>query len=193
MKSGKFHLWAVRCRTLPLLASAGLLLAIAGCSTAKSTFGSAASEARGASDLIGNGQTFAIYGLEGRWAGPVTPTAANCGDATTGSMTIGDNGFGFAPFEGTTVITGTVSKDGTLSGTLSRTVGGGSGSGPIDIGLPEAAGKQQGGHPAAASHGPRTLSISLDAKAARGADGKTAIDGVLTSGRCTWNVALKRA
>ena len=193
MKSGKFRRLVARCTTPRLLACVTLVLAMAACSTAKSTFSSAVSEARGTSDRIGNGQTFAIWGLEGRWAGPVTPTAANCGDPRTGLMTIGDNGFGFDPFEGTTVITGTVSKDGTLSGTLTRTIGGGSGAGPIDLSLPETGGKRQAGQAAAASHGPRTLSISLDAKAARGADGKTAIDGVLTSGRCTWNVALTRA
>ena len=173
----------LRLATARLLACAGLLLA-GGCATL--------SEARHtASESLGTGETFAIYGLEGRWAGPVTPTAANCGDPTTGLMTIGDNGFGFDPFEGVTVITGSVSKDGKLSGTLTRTVGG-SGTGAIDAGLPGPNGKQPGAQPSA-PHGPRTLSISLDAKAAKGADGRMAIEGILTSGRCTWHVALKRA
>ena len=172
---------------LQWLVCAGLLVAT-GCSAVNG----AVNEARSTSSLIGNGETYAIAGLEGRWAGPVTPTAANCGDVTTGSMMIGDNGFGFDPFEGTTVINGTVSKDGTVSGTLTRTVGGAGGTASIDLGLPAQGGKQPAAQPAA-PHGPRTLSISLNAKAARGADGKIAIDGVLTSGRCTWSVELKRA
>jgi len=186
MSSGKRDASRRRQTAVQWLACGGLVL-MTGCSAVSGAVG----EARGASSLLGNGETYAIYGLEGRWAGPVTPTAENCGEATTGSMMIGDNGFGFDPFEGTTVINGSVSKDGTVSGTLTRTVGGGGGV-SVDPGLPGPSGKPTG-TPAEAAHGPHTLSISLEAKAGKGADGRMAIEGVLTSGRCTWHVALKRA
>jgi hypothetical protein len=43
-----------------------------------------------------------------------------CGSATQGLMSIGDKGFGFDPFQSTTVIQGEVGKDGRLNGSLAR-------------------------------------------------------------------------
>jgi hypothetical protein len=187
MNRRKFDCGHARRTSVHALACAALLLS-SGCSVANG----ALSTARGTSSLFGNGETLAIDGLQGRWAGKVTPTAANCGEPTDGSMRIGDTGFGFDPFGSTTVITGTVSDDGKLTGTMTRVAGGGDNGGSIETALPGPGGKPTT-PAAAAAHGPRTLSISLDAKAAKGADGHIAIEGVLTSGRCTWHVALKRA
>jgi hypothetical protein len=111
---------------------------------------------------LGTGETLAIYGAEGRWAGPVTPSDTSCGQTTTGLMSVGSGAFGFDPFQSTTVIQGTVAN-GTLRGTLTRT--------------------------GANKH---ALSISFEGQAGEDAQGKDQITGTLLSGRCRWNVALKR-
>lgn len=72
---------------------------------------------------LGAGETLPVYGLEGRWAGPVTPANPACGKPTNGIMSIGIRGFGFDPFGSTVAITGTVEK-GALEGTLTRPGGG---------------------------------------------------------------------
>jgi len=45
---------------------------------------------------------------------------ANCGSTTPGLLTIGEKGFGFDPFQSTTVLYGSVSADGRLKGALTR-------------------------------------------------------------------------
>jgi hypothetical protein len=116
-----------------------------------------------ASDTIGSGKVLALDGLEGRWGGTVHPgDGSACGPERHGLMRVGDGKFAFDPFESTTVINGTVEKD-TLSGTLTR---------------------PGGGH--------QTLSISFTGHAREDAGGKQTIDGVLTSGKCSWQVALER-
>jgi hypothetical protein len=116
-----------------------------------------------ASDTIGSGKVLALDGLEGRWGGTVRPgDASACGPERHGLMRVGDGKFAFDPFESTTVINGTVEKD-TLSGTLTR---------------------PGGGH--------QTLSISFTGHAREDSGGKQTIDGVLTSGKCSWQVALER-
>jgi len=71
-------------------------------------------------ERLQSGQVLAWHGLQGRWVGSVMPTDAACGLPTQGLMTIGEKGFGFDPFESTTVIQGEVSKDGHLNGGLAR-------------------------------------------------------------------------
>jgi hypothetical protein len=121
-----------------------------------------------ASTSLGTGRTFAIYGLEGRWAGDVTPVGADCGAQTQGSMTITARGFAFDPFGGTFVVTGTVSDDGALRGSLKRVLSG------------------EGG-----KHVERSLSFSGNGQRPDG--GEASIVGRLESGRCAWRVALRRA
>ena len=110
-----------------------------------------------------SGEVLAIYGLDGRWAGQVVPNGQDCGPAATGLMSVGGSSFGFDPFQSTSVIRGTVSDAGQLSGTLSRSGGGG-----------------------------KDLSINFEGHAERDAAG-SAIRGVLRSAACRWTVTLKRA
>jgi hypothetical protein len=116
-----------------------------------------------ASDAIGSGKVIALQGFEGRWGGPVRPSDASCGPERHGLMRVGDGAFAFDPFGSTTVIKGTAEND-TLSGTLTR---------------------PGGGH--------QTLSISFTGHARQDAEGTETIEGVLTSGKCTWKVTLARA
>lgn len=92
-----------------LAASAGLLLfaALAGCGGDPG-------------ERLQSGRVLALLGLQGRWVGPVLPMDPACGSATQGLMSIGDKGFGFDPFQSTTVIQGEVGKDGRLNGSLAR-------------------------------------------------------------------------
>ena len=112
---------------------------------------------------IGTGETLPVFGLEGRWAGPVGPAAPACGQETKGLMSVGSGAFAFDPFQSTTVIKGKV-EGGALTGTLVRR-------GPND----------------------QTLSITFEGKAGKTGDGQDAITGTLSSGRCRWSVALTRA
>ena len=73
-------------------------------------------------DRLQSGKVLAWDGLLGRWAGPVTPTDPSCGSTTEGLLSIGTDGFGFDPFQSTTVIAGKVANDGHLAGTFVRTV-----------------------------------------------------------------------
>jgi hypothetical protein len=152
---GRVHQAAVRCALL------AALLTATGCETYTSL-------REGASTSLGTGRTFALYGLEGRWAGDVTPVAADCGVQTRGSMTITARGFAFDPFGGTFVVTGTVSDDGALHGVLKRVLSGESG-----------------------KHVERSLSFSGNEQ--RPDRGEASIVGRLESGRCAWRVALQRA
>ncbi len=112
---------------------------------------------------IGTGETLPLYGLEGRWAGPVTAEDASCGAPATGLMSVEDGSFAFDPFQGTTVIKGVI-QEGTFSGTLTR----------------PGASKQ-------------SLSISFTGRARQDGTGNEVVKGYVASGRCRWEVTLKRA
>ena len=71
-------------------------------------------------EKLQSGKVLAWYGLQGRWVGSVTAADASCGPSTRGVLTIGGGDFGFDPFQSTTVIQGTVGRDGQLSGTFIR-------------------------------------------------------------------------
>jgi hypothetical protein len=71
-------------------------------------------------EKLQSGKVLPWYGLQGRWVGSVTAADASCGPATRGVMTIGGGDFGFDPFQSTTVIQGTVGRDGQLEGTFIR-------------------------------------------------------------------------
>ena len=111
---------------------------------------------------IGSGKVLSLGGLEGRWSGAVRPSNPACGAERHGLMRIGGNTFAFDPFESTTIINGNVEGD-VLKGSLTR------------IG---------GGH--------RQLSITFEGHARTGPDREKAIEGVLASGHCVWQVVLAR-
>jgi hypothetical protein len=71
-------------------------------------------------ERLQSGRVLALHGLQGRWVGPVVPADGSCGPTTQGLMSIGAKGFGFDPFQSTTVIQGVVDKDGHLIGNLTR-------------------------------------------------------------------------
>jgi hypothetical protein len=71
-------------------------------------------------DRLQSGKVLAWDGLQGRWAGPVVPTDPSCGTPTQGLLSIGEGGFGFDPFQSTTVIEGKVTDDSRLTGNLVR-------------------------------------------------------------------------
>lgn len=95
-----------------------------------------------------------------RWAGPVVPTGADCGQQTTGLMTLGGGRFSFDPFQSVTAIAGKVER-GRLEGESTRTVPGANG-----------------------------VTIRFVGTMNRPADGPAAIDGTVSSGRCAWTVSL---
>jgi hypothetical protein len=74
-------------------------------------------------DPLQSGQILSLGSLSGRWVGPVTPGAEGCGPKATGLMSIEGGQFAFDPFQGATVIKGTVSDDGQFAGTLARAIG----------------------------------------------------------------------
>jgi hypothetical protein len=114
-------------------------------------------------DKIQSGKVMNLFGLQGRWAGPVTPDGDGCGQITTGTMTVGGKTFAFDPFQGTTVIIGMVSDSG-LQGSLSRP-----------------------------GNGQQVVSISFTGAATPRDGGEETIDGKMESGHCSWTVSLKRA
>jgi hypothetical protein len=128
----------------------GFIAAVSGCS--------------GAADRLQSGRVMGWFGLEGRWAGPVTAKADGCGPTATGQMSVEQTKFAFDPFQGTTIINGSVSDDGHLDGVLSRP-----------------------------GNGQQVVSISFSGSAVKHDGGEQTIDGVLTSGRCSWSVSLKPA
>jgi hypothetical protein len=93
----------------------------------------------------------------------VTPDGDGCGPTTTGMMTVGGKTFAFDPFQGTTVISGSVSDSG-LQGSLSRP-----------------------------GNGQQLVSISFTGAATQHDSGEQTIDGRMASGHCSWTVSLKRA
>jgi len=118
---------------------------------------------KSASEAIGTGEVLPLAGLEGRWSGPVRPKDAACGQVGHGLMRIGGNEFAFDPFESTTIINGKV-EGAALNGVLTR---------------------EGGGH--------RSLSISFTGRANAETSSRKVIEGVLSSGHCTWQVTLTRA
>ena len=86
---------------------AALLLVVAGCNNE-------------VADRLQSGRVIGMFGLEGRWAGSVTPTADGCGKMSTGLMSVTRTTFALDPFQGTTIINGTISDAGKLEGHLSR-------------------------------------------------------------------------
>jgi hypothetical protein len=115
-----------------------------------------------AADGIQSGKVIGIFGLEGRWVGPVTPKIDGCGQTTTGLMSVSWKTFAFDPFQGTTIIKGTVADTG-LQGTLARP-----------------------------GNGQQLVSIGFSGSAKHDADGNEVIEGQLKSGRCSWAVNLKQ-
>jgi hypothetical protein len=116
-----------------------------------------------AADALQSGKVMGFIGLEGRWAGPVVPNSDGCGQTTKGQMSVDRRTFAFDPFQGTTVISGTVSDTDALEGSLSRPGG-----------------------------GQETVSISFSGAVDQHDGGGETIDGQLLSGHCTWAVSLKR-
>ena len=114
-------------------------------------------------ERLQSGRVLALRGLQGRWIGPVMPADPTCGPATQGLMSIGGKGFGFDPFQSTTVIQGAVEKDGRLVGNLVR---------------------QGSDH--------RDMSVSFEGAAQERGSEPEAIDGTVVSGRCRWIVTLHR-
>lgn len=114
-------------------------------------------------ERLQSGQVLPLLGLQGRWVGSVAPVSPSCGQVTQGLMSIGEKGFGFDPFQSTTVIQGIVDKDGHLTGSLARQ-----------------GGERQG------------RSIAFDGMANRGSANDDTISGTLSSGRCQWTVTLHR-
>ncbi len=88
-----------------------------GCLASGAVVGSCTADPTG--ELI-SGRVMALYGLQGRWVGPVVPSEGSCGRVTQGLMSIGKKGFGFDPFQSTAVINGEISEDGHLQGRLVR-------------------------------------------------------------------------
>jgi hypothetical protein len=115
-------------------------------------------------DKLQSGSVTRMFGIGGRWAGPVTPETDGCGKTATGLMTVAGNTFAFDPFQGTTVIGGTLAGT-ALQGTLSRPGG----------------------------NGQQTVSITFNGTAKEDDGEEETIDGRLVSGHCSWTVKLKRA
>ena len=114
-------------------------------------------------ERLQSGRVLPWMGLQGRWAGTITPTLPACGPLTTGLMSIGPKTFAFDPFQSTTVIQGDIDPAGHLRGALGR-----AGPGHDEIGI-EFIGSGQ-----------------------RAVDGVETINGTLSSGRCEWTVSLHR-
>lgn len=112
--------------------------------------------------MLQSGRTFGLVGLEGRWLGEVSPSVANCGARSIGSMSIGHGKFAFDPFQSTSIIRGNVADD-QLTGRLEKL----------------------GGEK-------RVTMIVLKAQAISTPDGAQLIRGKLESGPCQWQVELHR-
>ena len=100
--------------------------------------------------------------LSNQWAGAVVPSEPNCGNQTTGLMTLSSREFSFAPFSGVTVIEGKVDKD-------------------------HLEGSSTGGAP-----GQKSITIQFTGTINHPTDGPPTIQGTMTSSRCTWSVTLHR-
>ena len=103
-------------------------------------------------------------GLENgtQWSGPVVPNDPNCGEKTSGLMTLGSKKFSFDPFGSVTVIPGKVDRD-HLEG--STTI---------------------------AAPGQKGVAFQFTGTINRPANGQSMIQGTLTSAQCQWRVALHR-
>ena len=110
-----------------------------------------------------SGRVLSLGGIEGRWVGPVSPEGAGCGATTTGLMNIGQGGVGFAPFQNTVVLSGTIGSDGTVNAKQER-----------------AGGDKQ------------LLTILFDGQVVHSTGEQDRVEGVLMSGRCRWHVKLTR-
>jgi hypothetical protein len=102
------------------------------------------------------------FGITDQWAGPVAPTSPNCGNQTTGLMTLGSKEFSFDPFGSVIVIQGKVEKD-HLEGSLTQ-----------------------------AASGQKGITIQFVATINRPANGPPVVQGTVKSGQCMWTVALHR-
>jgi hypothetical protein len=117
-----------------------------------------------ATDDIVHGRPLPLVGLEGRWAGPVTPSdVAACGPARHGIMVISGGTFAFDPFSSIIIMHGTVGDDDALHGTVERPGGDG-----------------------------KMLRLDFTGAPRAAPDGTRTIGGTLTSGPCTWQVSLGR-
>jgi hypothetical protein len=102
------------------------------------------------------------FGNRNQWAGPVVPSAPNCGSQATGLMTLSSTEFSFDPFGGVIVIPGKVDKD------------------------------RLEGASAAAAPGQKSITIQFTGAFNHPDDGPPSIQGTMTSGRCAWSVTLRR-
>lgn len=125
------------------------LLALAGC-------------VHNVGEALQSGQGFSLFGDDGRWVGPVAPTKPDCGQQTTGLMTLSSGKFSFDPFQSVVIVEGTVDA-GRLAGEVTRS-----------------------------APGEKAITMRLMAMIDHPKNGPAAIEGTLTSGRCSWNVALRR-
>ncbi|MGA3398283.1 MAG: hypothetical protein ABSC95_03605 [Acetobacteraceae bacterium] len=113
-------------------------------------------------EQLQSGQVLAWGGSDGRWVGPVTPVDMNCGQQTTGLMSIGSSTFGFDPFQSAEVLQGNIGPSGNLRGEVVRSV-----------------------------PGNRSIGMSFLGRVQH-SEGVESIVGTLTSGRCHWSVTLRR-
>lgn len=97
-----------------------------------------------------------------QWAGPVAATDPNCGNRTTGLMTLGAIEFSFDPFGSIIDIQGKVEKD-HLEGSSNQ-----------------------------AAPGQKGITIAFAGAIDRPASGPPVIRGTVNSGHCTWTVTLHR-
>jgi hypothetical protein len=96
------------------------------------------------------------------WAGSVTPAYPNCGNQTTGLMTLSSKEFSFDPFGSITVIQGKVDHN-HLEGSVTR-----------------------------AAPGQKGITFQFVGTVNHPAKGPPTILGTMTSGQCTWSVTLHR-
>jgi hypothetical protein len=111
------------------------------------------------------------FGNSGQWGGAVVPSEPNCGNQTTGLMTLSSREFSFAPFGGVIVIQGKVDKD--------HLEGSSTGAAP-------------GQKSITAAPGQKSITIQFTGTISHPTDGPPTIQGTMTSSRCTWSVTLHR-
>ena len=113
-------------------------------------------------ESLESGREFSFLSDDGRWVGPVAPTSPDCGRQTTGLMNIGSGKFAFAPFQSIVSVEGTVEK-GRLAGLATSS-----------------------------APGEKPITMRFAGAIKHPNDGPATIEGTLTSGRCSWSVALHR-
>lgn len=101
-------------------------------------------------------------GLENgtQWSGPVVPSDPNCGEQTTGLMTLGSEKFSFDPFGSVTVIPGHVDHHRLEGSTV------------------------------VAAPGQKGVAFQFAGTINQPVNGASNIEGTVTSGQCTWRVSL---